>query len=491
MTTYALEPEVETAPPSRWVIEDVPTSSAPPAGRSAPGRSRSNGDTPASSGSKLASFIDATGLPEFWSRTNANVKAGWDALKESPDQLWKAVQSVAQSVREDRQGNRAGAMAELGGAAANVAQAGMGIAAFPFTPLFAPVQAGFEQAAGVLPKPDQPIMKIGDASITPRQLAGIVGMSVAAGAIPKLIPTAPASVPKEYILKAQDGRMGKVAVTNQGNLVYQPITNPRTARAAGMERDGRTTVDVPNEQFTGMFSGNPEARAQFIEEHNVPVSTPRPAPGRETPPDVVPEAPPAASVAPTIDEPAVPAPVTPAPTTEVSATGQPQGGAVLSEPVVPEAGVQAPTAGGVPPDMAPVALDAPAAGSVEVTPPTSAELAVPEVVKQPWEMTREEFDNKYLYHGGLPRRFAGKGGTLGQGNNSVSLTSNSGLARMYRNDNYNSDVPSIALVRKSSIPEQYLPPDLGGTWRPWNTADRLPDGEAEIPSSRLLPQYIK
>lgn len=140
------------------------------------------------------SILQGTGLPEWWQRTQGNIWQGWQALTEAPEQAWKAVESFVASGRLAAQGEGGHALAEAGGGVAQGLQAGFGLLGFPFTPFIAPVQAAFEEAAGILPGADAPLdLTIGGVEIklTPRQIAGIVGMSAGVAGASKAIPTAP------------------------------------------------------------------------------------------------------------------------------------------------------------------------------------------------------------------------------------------------------------------------------------------------------------
>lgn len=104
------------------------------------------------------------------------------------------------------------------------------------------------------------------------------------------------STPSEYILQSEDGRLGKLAITKQGNPVWQAITNPRTAKKSLQDRAGRQIVDLQQTEFDQLFPATPEefapnlieeAKSRFIADKKIPVSVPRTAPGKATEPPPV------------------------------------------------------------------------------------------------------------------------------------------------------------------------------------------------------------
>ena len=169
----------------------------------------------------------------------------------------------------------------------------------------------------------------------------------------------------EYIVQSQDGRYGKLAITKQGNPVWQPITNPRTVRGSMQERQGRYIFQpIPADEFDALFPRQPEgyepgivaqARQRFLTDEKIPLQRPRSAPGKVVapvspepgvsppPPEggipapgQMPEPPPAPPAAPPVAPQPPGEPPTPSPAPEVPPAGQPAPGAV--PPAPPPAG---------------------------------------------------------------------------------------------------------------------------------------------------------
>ena len=149
---------------------------------------------------RAGTALQLTGLPDWWKRTEQNIWEGWNALVSAPETAWEAVRSAVQSGKLASQGEGGHALAEAGGAAAQALEAGFGVIGFPFTPFIAPVKAAFEEAAGILPGADAPLdLRVGgvDIKLTPRQIAGIVGMSVGVAGAQASIPKGPKVVKVE------------------------------------------------------------------------------------------------------------------------------------------------------------------------------------------------------------------------------------------------------------------------------------------------------
>ena len=179
----------EESPPS------APTTPTKPTGGSVP-EVLEGPDAMARAGTAL----QMTGLPEWWERTEAHIWEGWNALVTAPETAWEAVKSAVQSGKLLSRGEIGHATAEAGGALAQTLQAGFGVIGFPFTPFIAASSAAFEEAAGILPGADTPLdLRIGgiDIKLTPRQIAGIVGMSVGVMGAQASIPKTPKTVKAE------------------------------------------------------------------------------------------------------------------------------------------------------------------------------------------------------------------------------------------------------------------------------------------------------
>ena len=130
---------------------------------------------------------------------------------------------------------------------------------------------------------------------------------------------------REWILRSSDGRVGKVTVSENGQMAWQGVTNPATMRKSVQQQPGRIIVPVPAEEFDGILPRNPGGyspsivdanREQFVRDEGIRIAPPA-VPATEVPPAAPPpppEEPPAAA------EPVVPPPVQPGPPTG-TATG--------------------------------------------------------------------------------------------------------------------------------------------------------------------------
>ena len=169
-----------------------------------------------------------------------------------------------------------------------------------------------------------------------------------------------------YIIQSEDGRVGRLGITPQGNPVWQEVTNARKVRSALEPKQGRYIFSerVPPDEFDAFLPRNKEgyppgaveeAQQRFLTDEKIPLQRPRSAPGKVVapvspepgvsppPPEggipapgQMPEPPPAPPAAPPVAPQPPGEPPTPSPAPEVPPAGQPAPGAV--PPAPPPAG---------------------------------------------------------------------------------------------------------------------------------------------------------